>query len=70
MFALELHSDQSGADWKLLSTMGTGVRESNIPVNTHTVATYCARRIGLRLSEPYGIEDLCCFLCMLKGDDT
>ena len=54
----------------LLQTMGTGVRESNIPVNTHTVATYCARRIGLRLSEPYGIEDLCCFLCMLNGDDT
>ena len=54
-FDLELHSDQS---------VGSGVRESNIPVNTHTVATYCARRIGLRLSEPYGIEDLCCsFVC-------
>ena len=40
MFALELHSDQSEADWKLLSAMGTGVRESNIPVNTRGGATY------------------------------
>jgi hypothetical protein len=69
MFAMDLHSDQSSADWDLLSTMGTGVRDSSIPVKTHAVATYCARRISLELGEPYGIEDLCCFLCMLKKRD-
>lgn len=67
IFALELHSDQSQADWDLLSTMGAGVTESSIPIDTHSVATYCARRISLQLGEPYGIEDLCCFICMLKG---
>lgn len=70
MFALDLCSDQSRDDWKLLSTMGSGVRESSIPVRTHAVATHCARQISIRLSEPYGIEDLCCFICMLKGCDA
>ena len=70
MFALDLCSDQSRDDWKLLSTMGSGVRESSIPVSTHAVATHCARQISIRLAEPYGIEDLCCFICMLKGCDA
>lgn len=69
LFALGLHSDQSSADWDLLNTMGSGVRESKVPVKTHEIATYCSRQIGFLLNEPYGVEDLGCFICLMKKRD-